>query len=38
MIEFKNIQKSFGDKVVLDDVSHIMERAKQSDHWHKRKW
>ncbi|MEP7142460.1 MAG: ATP-binding cassette domain-containing protein [Ferruginibacter sp.] len=25
MIEFKNIQKSFGDKVVLNDVSHVME-------------
>ncbi|MEP6675394.1 MAG: ATP-binding cassette domain-containing protein [Ferruginibacter sp.] len=24
MIEFKNIKKSFGDKVVLDDVSHVM--------------
>ncbi|MBK8496210.1 MAG: ATP-binding cassette domain-containing protein [Ferruginibacter sp.] len=28
MIEFKNIKKSFGDKVVLDDVSHIMETGK----------
>ena len=25
MIEFKNISKSFGDKVVLDGVSHVME-------------
>ena len=25
MIEFKNIKKSFGDKVVLDGVSHTME-------------
>jgi len=25
MIEFKNIKKSFGDKVVLDDVSHVMQ-------------
>jgi phospholipid/cholesterol/gamma-HCH transport system ATP-binding protein len=25
MIEFKNIKKSFGDKVVLNDVSHIMQ-------------
>lgn len=28
MIEFKNIRKSFGGKVVLDDVSHIMETGK----------
>ena len=28
MIEFKNIRKSFGDKVVLDDVSHVMETGK----------
>lgn len=28
MIEFKNIRKSFGDKVVLDDVSHVMEAGK----------
>lgn len=28
MIEFKNIKKSFGEKVVLDDVSHIMESGK----------
>lgn len=28
MIEFKNIRKSFGDKVVLDGVSHIMETGK----------
>jgi len=28
MIEFKNIKKSFGDKVVLNDVSHIMETGK----------
>jgi phospholipid/cholesterol/gamma-HCH transport system ATP-binding protein len=25
MIEFKNIRKSFGDKVVLNDVSHVMQ-------------
>ena len=25
MIEFKNIEKSFGDKKVLNDVSHVME-------------
>lgn len=28
MIEFKNLRKSFGDKVVLDGVSHIMETGK----------
>ena len=28
MIEFKNIRKSFGDKVVLNDVSHIVETGK----------
>jgi phospholipid/cholesterol/gamma-HCH transport system ATP-binding protein len=28
MIEFKNIKKSFGEKVVLDDVSHVMETGK----------
>ena len=28
MIEFKNIKKSFGEKVVLDDVSHTMETGK----------
>ncbi len=28
MIEFKNIRKSFGEKVVLDDVSHVMETGK----------
>jgi len=28
MIEFKNIKKSFGEKVVLNDVSHIMESGK----------
>jgi len=28
MIEFKHIKKSFGDKVVLDDVSHVMETGK----------
>ncbi|MFZ4770744.1 MAG: ABC transporter ATP-binding protein [Ferruginibacter sp.] len=28
MIEFKNIKKSFGDKLVLDGVSHIMETGK----------
>src|SRR6478752_6518451 len=25
MIEFRNIRKHFGDKVVLNDVSHVME-------------
>jgi phospholipid/cholesterol/gamma-HCH transport system ATP-binding protein len=28
MIEFKNIKKSFGEKVVLKDVSHVMETGK----------
>ncbi|CAN5817961.1 ABC transporter ATP-binding protein [soil metagenome] len=28
MIEFKNIKKSFGDKLVLDGVSHVMETGK----------
>ena len=28
MIEFKNIKKSFGEKVVLNDVSHIMQSGK----------
>jgi phospholipid/cholesterol/gamma-HCH transport system ATP-binding protein len=28
MIEFKNIKKSFGDKVVLDGVSHVMQTGK----------
>ena len=28
MIEFKNISKSFGEKVVLNDVSHIVETGK----------
>ena len=28
MIEFKNLKKSFGDKVVLDGVSHVMETGK----------
>ncbi|MDB5280126.1 MAG: ATP-binding cassette protein [Ferruginibacter sp.] len=28
MIEFKNIKKSFDEKVVLDDVSHVMETGK----------
>jgi phospholipid/cholesterol/gamma-HCH transport system ATP-binding protein len=28
MIEFKNIKKSFGSKVVLNDVSHVMETGK----------
>jgi len=28
MIEFENIRKSFGDKVVLDGVSHVMETGK----------
>jgi phospholipid/cholesterol/gamma-HCH transport system ATP-binding protein len=28
MIEFKNIKKSFGDKIVLNDVSHVMETGK----------
>lgn len=28
MIEFKDIKKSFGDKVVLDGVTHVMETGK----------
>jgi phospholipid/cholesterol/gamma-HCH transport system ATP-binding protein len=28
MIEFKNLKKVFGDKVVLDGVSHVMETGK----------
>ncbi len=28
MIEFKNLSKTFGDKVVLDGVSHVMETGK----------
>ena len=28
MIEFKNISKKFGEKVVLDGVSHVMEAGK----------
>ncbi len=28
MIEFKNIKKSFGEKVVLNDVSHVVETGK----------
>lgn len=28
MIEFQNLVKSFGDKVVLDGVSHVMETGK----------
>ncbi len=28
MIEFKNIKKSFGDNLVLHDVSHVMETGK----------
>jgi phospholipid/cholesterol/gamma-HCH transport system ATP-binding protein len=28
MIEFKHIKKSFGDNIVLDDVSHVMESGK----------
>lgn len=28
MIEFKNIKKSFGEKLVLDGVSHVMESGK----------
>ncbi|HQW84534.1 MAG TPA: ATP-binding cassette domain-containing protein [Ferruginibacter sp.] len=28
MIEFNHIRKSFGDKVVLEDVSHVMETGK----------
>jgi phospholipid/cholesterol/gamma-HCH transport system ATP-binding protein len=28
MIEFKNIVKRFGEKLVLDDVSHVMESGK----------
>jgi phospholipid/cholesterol/gamma-HCH transport system ATP-binding protein len=28
MIEFRNLKKSFGDKVVLDGVSHVMQTGK----------
>ncbi|MEX0635634.1 MAG: ATP-binding cassette domain-containing protein [Ferruginibacter sp.] len=28
MIEFKNIKKKFGDKIVLDGMSHVMETGK----------
>jgi phospholipid/cholesterol/gamma-HCH transport system ATP-binding protein len=28
MIEFRNIKKNFGDKLVLNDVSHVMENGK----------
>ncbi len=28
MIEFNNISKRFGDKIVLDDVSHVMQTGK----------
>jgi phospholipid/cholesterol/gamma-HCH transport system ATP-binding protein len=28
MIEFKNITKRFGDKLVLDDVSHVLQTGK----------
>jgi phospholipid/cholesterol/gamma-HCH transport system ATP-binding protein len=28
MIEFKNIKKTFGDKTVLNDVSHVMETGR----------
>jgi phospholipid/cholesterol/gamma-HCH transport system ATP-binding protein len=28
MIEFKNIKKTFGDKLVLDGVSHVMQTGK----------
>src|ERR1700749_1143106 len=28
MIEFKHLRKSFGDNVVLKDVSHVMESGK----------
>jgi len=28
MIEFNNISKCFGDKIVLDDVSHVMQTGK----------
>jgi phospholipid/cholesterol/gamma-HCH transport system ATP-binding protein len=28
MIEFKNIHKQFGEKIVLNDVSHLMETGK----------
>ena len=28
MIEFRNLKKNFGEKVVLDDVSHIMDTGK----------
>ena len=37
MIEVKNIKKSFGDKVVIEDVSAVMKAGSvQSYHWHKR--
>jgi len=28
MIDFRNIKKNFGDKLVLNDVSHVMENGK----------
>ena len=28
MIEIKNIQKSFGDKVIIDDISAVMQTGK----------
>src|SRR5947199_9718006 len=28
MIEIKNIRKSFGDKVIIDDISAVMETGK----------
>ena len=28
MIEFKNISKKFGDKVVLNNVSHVLQTGK----------
>ena len=39
MIEFKNIKKSFGEKVVLDGVSHVMETGKgKPDYRDKWQW
>ena len=38
MIEVKNIKKRFGDKMVINDVSAVMQTGQmQSDHWHQRK-
>ena len=28
MIEFNNIKKNFGDRIVLDGISHVMETGK----------